>query len=126
MAEIAAGADVWQSNRKAARKGGRARSARPGVGPPPFQPPQLATLVDAVPAGNDWLHEYKYDGYRLLVATAGGAATVYTRNGHDWSDKFRAIVRAASELAGRLPDRRRSGRARQERQARVSSCSRRP
>src|SRR4029453_14226679 len=60
---------------------------------------------DAVPTGNDWLHEYKYDGYRLLVATAGGAATAFTRKGHDWSDKFRSIVRAAAKLpAGCLID----------------------
>jgi bifunctional non-homologous end joining protein LigD len=104
MAEIAAGADVWHSNRKATGKTGRARR-KAGVGPPPFQPPQLATLVDAVPAGNDWLHEFKYDGYRLLIATAGSAATAWTRNGNDWSDKFRSIIRAASKLpAGCLID----------------------
>lgn len=101
MAEIAAGADVWHSGGK---KRGRAKR-KAGIGPPPFQPPQLATLVDAVPSGNDWLHEYKYDGYRLLLATAGGAATAWTRNGNDWSDKFRAIVRAAAKLpAGCLID----------------------
>ena len=104
MAEIAAGADVWHSNRKATGKTGRAKR-KAGVGPPPFQSPQLATLVDAVPTGNDWLHEYKYDGYRLLLATAGGAATASTRKGNDWSDKFRAIVRAAAKLpAGCLID----------------------
>ena len=103
MAEIAAGTDVWKSNRSG-KKGGRAKR-KAGVGPPPFQLPQLATLVDAVPGGNDWLHEYKYDGYRLLLATAGGAATAWTRNGNDWSDKFRGIVRAASKLpAGCLID----------------------
>lgn len=103
MAEIAAGADVWESG-KGGKKGGRTKR-KAGVGPPPFQSPQLATLVDAVPAGNDWIHEYKYDGYRLLVATAGGGATAWTRNGKDWSDKFRAIVRAASDLpAGCLVD----------------------
>ncbi len=54
---------------------------------------------------SDWLHEYKYDGYRLLLATGGGAATALTRNGNDWSDKFRGIVRAAAELpAGCLID----------------------
>ena len=53
---------------------------------PPFQPLQLATLVDAVPSGPGWLFEYKYDGYRLLLATGGGAATAWTRNGHDWSN----------------------------------------
>jgi bifunctional non-homologous end joining protein LigD len=104
MAEIAAGADVWHSNRKSTGKTGRARR-RAGVGPPKFRSPQLATLVDAVPSGNAWLHEYKYDGYRLLVATAGGAATAWTRNGNDWSDKFRSIVRAAAKLpAGCLID----------------------
>ena len=101
MAEIAAGTDVWHSGGK---KKGRAKR-KGGESPPKFQPPQLATLVDAVPTGNDWLHEYKYDGYRLLLATAGGAATAWTRNGHDWTDKFRAIVRAASDLpAGCLID----------------------
>jgi bifunctional non-homologous end joining protein LigD len=97
MAEIAAGTDVWHSDRKGTGKTGRAKR-KAGEGPPPFQPPQLATLVDAVPSGNDWLHEYKYDGYRLLIATAGGAATAWTRKGNDWSDKFRSIVRAASKL----------------------------
>ena len=69
-----------------------------GKGPPPFQAPQLATLVDAVPTGSDWIHEYKYDGYRLLIATSDGAATAWTRNGKDWSDQFRALVRAAAKL----------------------------
>jgi len=96
MAEIASGSDVWRSNR-GGRKGGRAKK-KSGAGPPPFQEPQLATLVDAVPAGPDWIHEYKYDGYRLLIATGDGAATAWTRNGKDWSDKFRSLVRAAASL----------------------------
>jgi bifunctional non-homologous end joining protein LigD len=101
MAEIAAGADVWHSGGK--KKGRTTRKA--GKAPPKFQPPQLATLVDAVPAGTDWIHEYKYDGYRLLVATGGGSATAWTRNGKDWTDKFRPIVRAAAGLpAGCLID----------------------
>ena len=92
------------SRTAAVRKGGRAKR-KAGVGPPKFQAPQLATLVDEVPTGSGWLHEYKYDGYRLLLATAGGAATAFTRNGHDWSDKFRALVKAASDLpAGCLID----------------------
>ena len=103
MAEIAAGSDEWGSNR-GGRKGG-ARKRKAGIGPPAFRAPQLATLVDGVPSGPDWLFEYKYDGYRLLLATAGGAATAWTRNGKDWSDKFRSIVKAASSLpAGCLID----------------------
>jgi bifunctional non-homologous end joining protein LigD len=103
MAEIAAGEDVWESNRSG-KKGGKTKK-KAGVAPPDFRAPQLATLVDAVPTGPDWLFEYKYDGYRLLLATAGGAATAWTRNGNDWSDKFRALIKAASALpAGCLID----------------------
>ena len=96
MAEIASGSDEWRSNRGGA-KGGRSRK-KAAVPPPAFQQPQLATLVDAVPSGSDWLHEYKYDGYRLLIATGDGAATAWTRNGKDWSDKFRTLVKAAASL----------------------------
>ena len=66
--------------------------------PPVFRPPQLATLVDAVPSGNGWLHEVKYDGYRCLLAVGGGKAKVYTRSGLDWSEKFADIVEAAAAL----------------------------
>ncbi len=104
MAEMAAGEDVWHSDRSAGKKTGRAKR-KAGAKPPKFHPPQLATLVDAVPPGDGWIHEYKYDGYRLLIATGGGAATAWTRKGNDWSDKFRSIVRAAADLpAGCLID----------------------
>jgi len=74
---------------KAVAKG----SARKAPGKPPkFRAPQLATLVDAVPAGNGWMHEIKFDGYRALVACAGGEVVVYTRSGLDWSDKFVPLV----------------------------------
>ncbi len=65
---------------------------------PAFQPPQLATLVDHVPAGGEWLHEVKYDGYRCLLAIAGTSAKAYTRTGLDWSDRFAPIVAAAAKL----------------------------
>ena len=100
MAEIASGADVWHSEPAKGVKSGRTKRT-PSAPPPKFRPPQLATLVDAVPAGSDWLFEYKYDGYRLLVATGEGAATAWTRGGKDWSDKFRGIVKAAAELPAR-------------------------
>jgi bifunctional non-homologous end joining protein LigD len=96
MAEIASGEDVWRSNR-GGQKGGRAKK-KASEAPPEFRPPQLATLVDAVPTGSDWLFEYKYDGYRLLIATGSGAATAWSRNGKDWSDKLRALVKAAEKL----------------------------
>lgn len=96
MAEIAAGEDVWESNR-GGKKGGRTKR-KSHVPPPAFQEPQLATLVDEVPTGNEWLHEYKYDGYRLLLAVGEGSVLAWTRNGKDWSDYFSEIVEAAAKL----------------------------
>ncbi len=103
MAEIAAGEDVWESNR-GGKKGGRTKR-KVAAPPPPFREPQLATLVDEVPTGNDWLHEYKYDGYRLLLAVGEGAVLAWTRGGKDWSDFFAPLTKAAAKLpAGCLLD----------------------
>ncbi|HKX92867.1 MAG TPA: DNA ligase D, partial [Sphingomicrobium sp.] len=103
MAEIAAGEDVWRSNR-GGKRGGRAKR-KAGRAPPPFLEPQLATLVDDVPPGSGWIHEIKYDGYRLLLSIGDGVATAFTRKGLDWSDKFKALTKAASRLpAGSLID----------------------
>jgi bifunctional non-homologous end joining protein LigD len=72
---------------------GRARTKRKGPAAlPKFRPPQLATLVDEVPAGNGWMHEIKFDGYRALIACASDTVRVYTRSGKDWSDKFVPLV----------------------------------
>jgi bifunctional non-homologous end joining protein LigD len=65
---------------------------------PKFRPLQLATLVDAVPVGNGWFHEIKYDGYRAEIAVAGGEVRVYTRNGLDWTDKFAPLIRHIAAL----------------------------
>jgi bifunctional non-homologous end joining protein LigD len=96
MAEIASGEDVWRSNR-GGQKGGRAKQ-KASKAPPAFMDPQLATLVDDVPTGTAWIHEIKYDGYRLLISVGDGVATAYTRNGLDWSDKFKSLVKAAAKL----------------------------
>jgi len=79
---------------KARPAGKKARSGKP----PAFRAPQLATLVDAVPAGNQWMHEIKFDGYRLMIAAAGDNVLVYTRNGHDWTEKFGPLVEAVAAL----------------------------
>jgi bifunctional non-homologous end joining protein LigD len=65
---------------------------------PRFVKPQLATLVDSVPTGNDWLHEIKFDGYRALIAVHGDKVRLHTRNGIDWTDKFEPLVRAIAAL----------------------------
>ena len=83
---------------KTPRARGSRGSSTPALNPPPFRPVQLATLVDAVPPGNRWLHEMKYDGYRLEVAVGGGDARAYTRSGLDWSEKFAGIVEDATLL----------------------------
>ncbi|HEX8301174.1 DNA ligase D [Sphingomonas sp.] len=67
---------------------------------PAFHSPQLATLVDSVPAGNNWLHEVKYDGYRALISVGGGGAKIFTRSGLDWTDKFPGIAEAAATIPG--------------------------
>jgi bifunctional non-homologous end joining protein LigD len=54
--------------------------------------PQLATLSKAVPADGQWLYEIKFDGYRLLARIDRGRATLFTRNGHDWSDRMKPLV----------------------------------
>ncbi len=65
---------------------------------PPFIDPTLPSTVDTPPKGKDWVHEIKYDGYRTQIRIANGKATLRTRTGLDWSDRFRSIARAAAEL----------------------------
>jgi bifunctional non-homologous end joining protein LigD len=108
MAEIAAdkggtrslagkkGADFAAVMQKAARH--NAGAAKPAAGKgkagalPKFEKPQLATLVDHVPAGNVWMHEIKFDGYRALAAVSGDKVAIYTRSGLDWTDKFAPLA----------------------------------
>jgi bifunctional non-homologous end joining protein LigD len=63
-----------------------------------FIEPQLPSLVDQPPDGKHWIHEIKHDGYRSLVIVERGEARVFTRNGFDWSERYPAIVRAATTL----------------------------
>jgi bifunctional non-homologous end joining protein LigD len=59
---------------------------------------QLATLVDKAPEGDEWVHEIKFDGYRLLGFGAGGATRLRTRNGNDWTDSFPSLAAALQKL----------------------------
>ncbi len=55
---------------------------------PDFVAPMLATLVKSAPTGRDWLHEIKFDGYRLQARLDGGKVTLLTRSGLDWTSRF--------------------------------------
>lgn len=74
----------------------KARKAKAPDGP--FEP-QLARLGDAPPEGEAWLHELKWDGYRILVTVKDGAARLWSRNALEWSEKI-PEVRAAVEQLG--------------------------
>lgn len=54
--------------------------------------PQLATLVTATPTGSEWIHEIKYDGYRVLARVDEGRVALITRGGNDWTSKFPSIA----------------------------------
>ncbi len=104
MAEIAVGKDVWRSNR-GGQKGGRAKKAQRARRRLRSRSRSWRRSSTKCPAETGWLHEIKYDGYRLLISVGDGVATAWTRKGTDWSDKFKALVKAAAKLpAGCLID----------------------
>src|SRR4051812_30406572 len=57
--------------------------------------PCLPSRGTKVPTGPDWIHEVKHDGYRLIVQREGNRVRLFTRNGHDWTDRYPQIVEAA-------------------------------
>ena len=52
----------------------------------------------AVPAGDGWLHEVKFDGYRVQVHKVGSRVVIYSRNGHDFTERFPSIAQLLHEL----------------------------
>jgi bifunctional non-homologous end joining protein LigD len=66
---------------------------------PGFIKPQLATLKSRAPKGEQWLHEIKFDGYRIQVHINRGRKKVFTRNGLDWIKRFSTIA-GALDLPG--------------------------
>jgi bifunctional non-homologous end joining protein LigD len=91
---------VWHS--KVTSTPPRARTLPKGP-VPDFMRPQLSRPVERPPGGG-WVHEIKFDGYRMQLRVVAGAATLKTRKGLDWSDKFPAIVAAAKGLPDALID----------------------
>jgi bifunctional non-homologous end joining protein LigD len=63
-----------------------------------FIPPCIPTRAAKPPAGPDWVHEIKHDGYRLQVRRDGDAVRLLTRRGYDWSGRYPAIVVTAMQL----------------------------
>src|SRR3954469_9334908 len=61
---------------------------------PGFIKPQLATLKSKAPWGQQWIHEIKYDGYRIQLHLEKGKKRAFTRNGHDWIKRFSSIAGA--------------------------------
>jgi bifunctional non-homologous end joining protein LigD len=102
---------IWHS--KPQRQGARSRgglakllvpaearkSARASAAPMPrFVGPQLCKAVSHPPSGSDWVHEIKFDGYRMQLRVEAGTATLRTRKGLDWSTRFSSTVAAARAL----------------------------
>jgi len=105
---------VWNSNRAdasqpvgtPARLKSASRPLTPALSPrergkkkpPQFVEPELCKSVERPPAAGPWAHEVKFDGYRMQLRVAGGEATLKTRKGLDWSEKFPSILEAAAEF----------------------------
>src|SRR6516162_3546065 len=91
---------VWDSEKgeaTPARRLDRIRGARKGLMPVDLKP-QLATPASTAPAGPEWLHEIKYDGYRLFACIEHGKVRLITRNGLDWTAKFPELAHAFGQL----------------------------
>jgi bifunctional non-homologous end joining protein LigD len=74
----------------------------------------LPTKADKVPVGADWIHEIKYDGYRIMLIREQDRVRLISRGGHDWAERFPLIVAAARKLRPKaFRARRRGRRARQ-------------
>ena len=99
MAVARADADaVWDSNQGLASEKRRQRKSAPSSELPDFIAPQLCQTVARPPSGSGWLHEIKFDGYRVQLRAQGGHATLRTRKGLDWTSKFGAIADEAKSL----------------------------
>jgi bifunctional non-homologous end joining protein LigD len=74
------------------------RAVRRGGGPPDFVPPSLATLHGAPPSSAEWVHEIKFDGYRIEARLDHGQVRLLTRKQLDWTHRFERIAKAVAAL----------------------------
>jgi bifunctional non-homologous end joining protein LigD len=103
---------VHSNAKPAASPDGEARPATPRKSAsgkhktpmPEFVAPQLSKAVDRPPAGAGWVHEIKFDGYRIQMRIESGRVTLRTRKGLDWTRKFGALAEAAADLPDAIID----------------------
>lgn len=99
MAQVAAAPErLWHSDSGVAEE--RLPAIEDGT-PEPLPAtlaPQLTQPVEHPPAGDNWLHEIKFDGYRVLLRVDNGRATVFSRSGKDWTVKVPQLAQAAAAL----------------------------
>lgn len=104
MDEIAQGEEVWSSNRNRKERATKQDEPKEKTSGSlkrlmqRYAQVELATLVDEAPEGDQWWHEIKFDGYRLLGFVAGATVALRTRNGQDWTAKFPAVTEALGAL----------------------------
>ncbi|AVB19868.1 MULTISPECIES: DNA ligase D [Pseudomonas syringae group] len=103
---VISGAHIGAGRSAPAKSKAKAVEAKPARKPAPKKAnvvfpdtlaPQLATLVDAPPAG-DWLYEIKFDGYRMLTRIQNDEVRLFTRNGNDWTDQLPELTKALKGL----------------------------
>ncbi|MBY2963892.1 DNA ligase D [Rhizobium leguminosarum] len=101
---------IWDSNHGLAAEerkdagGGRKSKPVKKVDLPDFIAPQLCRTLERPPAGTGWVHEIKFDGYRIQMRVLDGEATLKTRKGLDWTAKYPEIAEAASTLPDAIID----------------------
>ncbi|MBB4351186.1 DNA ligase D [Aliirhizobium cellulosilyticum] len=113
LSEAAVDADaVWDSSVGLAaeeRRGGKHSASKQGrrfsASPlPAFIPPQLCKSQDRPPSGSGWLHEIKFDGYRIQMRIEAGKVKLMTRKGLDWTKSFKPIAADAEVLPDTILD----------------------
>jgi bifunctional non-homologous end joining protein LigD len=108
---------VWDSNKGVAaraRRQGRSTSRSAEAAPQPSQEPsaslpgfiapQLCQAVSRPPSGTGWLHEIKFDGYRIQLRVQNGKVSLKTRKSLDWTEKFPVIAEEATTLPDAIVD----------------------
>ena len=97
-------ADKRAKAKAAAKPSTSVKRAGKKVMMPDFIEPQLCATLSRPPTGDKWVHEIKFDGYRVQMRVAEGAVTLKTRKGLDWTAKFSAIAKQAEGLPDLIAD----------------------